>query len=55
VHSQEEILGRTGVIFFRDGWGATDHIDVWDGEALVGGFPSYFDADFKELWFWDVY
>lgn len=55
VHSQEEILGRTGVIFFRDGWGATDHIDVWDGEALVGGFPSYFDSDFKELWFWDVY
>jgi hypothetical protein len=55
VHSQEEINGRSGVIFFRDGWGATDHIDVWDGESLVGGFPSYFDADFKELWFWDVY
>jgi len=55
VHSKEEILGRSGVIFFRDGWGATDHIDVWDGESLVGGFPSYFDADFKELWFWDVY
>jgi len=36
-------------------WGATDHIDVWDGESLVGGFPSYFDSDFKELWFWDVY
>jgi len=55
VHSQEEILGRSGIIFFRDGWGTTDHIDVWDGQALVGGFPSYFDSDFKELWFWDVY
>ena len=55
VHKQEEILGRSGVIFFRDGWGTTDHIDVWDGQALVGGFPSYFDSDFKELWFWDVY
>ncbi|PID45967.1 MAG: hypothetical protein CSB47_06590 [Proteobacteria bacterium] len=55
VHSKEEILGRSGVIFFRDGWGTTDHIDVWDGASLVGGFPSYFDADFKELWFWDIY
>ncbi len=55
VNSQEEIIGRSGVIFFRDGWGTTDHIDVWDGQALVGGFPSYFDSDFKELWFWDVY
>jgi len=55
VNSQEEILGRSGIIFFRDGWGATDHIDVWDGQSLVGGFPSYFDSDFKELWFWDVY
>jgi len=47
--------GRSGLIFFRDGWGTTDHIDVWDGEALVGGFPSYFESDFKELWFWDLY
>ncbi|WP_211665345.1 T6SS effector amidase Tae4 family protein [Leucothrix arctica] len=55
VHSKEEILGRSGVIFFRDGWGTTDHIDVWDGESLVGGFPSYFETEFKELWFWDLY
>lgn len=55
VHSKEELLGRTGIVFFRDGWGATDHIDVWDGESLVGGFPSYFNSDFKELWFWDMY
>lgn len=55
VHSKDELTGRSGIIFFRDGWGTTDHIDVWDGEALVGGFPSYFDSDFKELWFWDIY
>lgn len=55
VHSKEEIIGRSGIIFFRDGWGSTDHIDVWDGQALVGGFPDYFDSDFKDLWFWDVY
>ena len=55
VHSKEELLGRTGIIFFRDGWDTTDHIDVWNGEALVGGFDSYFESDFKDLWFWDVY
>ena len=55
VHSKEEILGRSGIIFFRDGWGTTDHIDVWDGENLVGGSPSYFESDFKDLWFWDIY
>ena len=53
--TKEEVIGRTGVIFFRDGWGTTDHIDVWNGQSLVGGFDSYFDSDFKELWFWDVY
>lgn len=55
VHNKDEILGRSGILFFRDGWGTTDHIDVWDGQNLVGGFPSYFDSDFKELWFWDIY
>lgn len=54
-NSKQEVMGRTGVIFFHDGWGTVDHIDVWNGESLVGGFPSYFDSDFKELWFWDVY
>ena len=55
LQSKEQILGRSGVIFFKDGWGTTDHIDVWDGESLVGGFPSYFESDYKELWFWDLY
>lgn len=55
IHSKEEIIGRSGILFFRDGWGTTDHIDVWDGESIVGGFPSYFESEFKELWFWDLY
>lgn len=55
VYTKEEILGRTGLIFIRDGWDTTDHIDVWNGEALAGGFPSYFDSDYKDIWFWEVY
>ena len=55
LYSKEDILGRSGILFIRDGWDTTDHIDVWNGEYLVGGFASYFESDYKELWFWDVY
>jgi hypothetical protein len=55
VLNKSQIIGRSGILFIRDGWDTTDHIDVWNGEALVGGFESYFDSDYKELWFWDVY
>jgi hypothetical protein len=53
--SKEEVKGKTGIIFFLNGWGPTDHIDVWDGESLKGGDDSYFDVDYEELWFWEVY
>jgi hypothetical protein len=55
VQSKNAIMGRSGVLFIRDGWDTTDHIDIWNGQALVGGFDSYFESDYKELWFWDVY
>ncbi|RVU84439.1 hypothetical protein EOL70_11975 [Leucothrix sargassi] len=55
LNSKEQVVGRSGIIFFRDGWGTTDHIDVWDGEALIGGFPSYFESEYKDLWFWEIY
>jgi hypothetical protein len=55
IHSKTKILGRSGVLFIRDGWGTTDHIDVWNGASLAGGFDSYFNSDYKEMWFWDVY
>ena len=55
LYSKEDILGRSGILFIRDGWDTTDHIDIWNGEFLVGGFDSYFESDYKELWFWDVY
>lgn len=33
-------MGRRGIIFIRNGWGSTDHIDVWDGEHMKGGAPD---------------
>ncbi|AZB07416.1 hypothetical protein EG344_00475 [Chryseobacterium sp. G0162] len=43
-----------GIIFFKDGWGATDHIDIWNGSELKGGETVYFSSDWKELWFWQL-
>jgi hypothetical protein len=48
-----DFAGRTGIVFIRDGWGATDHIDVWDGARMKGGAPGYF-AMGKEVWFWEL-
>lgn len=44
---------KTGLVFIQDGWGATDHIDVWDGSFLKGGQPNYFSLG-KQVWFWEL-
>ncbi len=48
-----EFQGQKGIVFIRDGWGATDHIDVWDGELLQmkGGNPDWFRLG-SQVWFW---
>ena len=48
-----DFQGKTGIVFIKDGWGATDHIDVWNGRKLKGGSPDYF-AKGKEVWFWEL-
>jgi hypothetical protein len=48
-----DFVGKKGIVFIKDGWGPTDHIDVWDGEALKGGSPDYF-ARGKAVWFWEL-
>lgn len=45
--------GKRGIVFIKDGWGATDHIDIWDGATMKGGFTDYF-AKGKEVWFWKL-
>ena len=51
--SSTDFLGKTGIVFIMDGWGPTDHIDVWNGSQLKGGDPSYF-ARGKQVWFWPL-
>jgi hypothetical protein len=45
--------GRKGIVFIQNGWGSTDHIDVWDGASMKGGDTSYFSLG-KEVWFWEL-
>jgi hypothetical protein len=37
-----DFAGKRGIVFIQNGWGPTDHIDIWDGSRMKGGDPSYF-------------
>ena len=45
--------GKKGILFIMNGWGSTDHIDVWNGSNLKGGDPSYISLG-EEVWFWKL-
>ena len=51
--THEDFRDRKGIVFVKNGWGSTDHIDVWNGNAMRGGLPNYFSLG-KEIWFWDL-
>ena len=51
--TSKDFLNRKGIVFIKDGWGATDHIDLWNGVMMKGGFPTYFSQG-KEVWFWEL-
>jgi len=48
-----DFVGKKGIVFVQDGWGAMDHIDIWNGMQLKGGSPSYFALG-KQIWFWEL-
>lgn len=48
-----DFLLRQGLVFFMDGHGAMDHIDLWNGYVLKAASPSEFSSA-KEIWFWDL-
>jgi hypothetical protein len=51
--TSKNFQGQKGIIFIKNGWGATDHIDVWNGILLKRDFPSYFSLG-KEVCFWEL-
>jgi hypothetical protein len=51
--TSEDFAGQRGIVFIMDGWGATDHIDLWNGSQMKAGDSSYF-ARGKQVWFWKL-
>jgi hypothetical protein len=51
--SFKDFEGKKGIIFIKDGWGPTDHIDIWDGNYLKGGSTDYLSKGI-EIWFWSL-
>jgi hypothetical protein len=47
------LQGKKGVLFIQNGWGPTDHIDLWDGMTLKGGDPEYYLKG-EQIWFWHI-
>lgn len=43
-----------GIIFIQNGWGPTDHIDIWNGSEMKGGETNYIDRNFDAIWFWEL-
>ena len=51
----DAIRGSNGVVFIKNGWGSTDHIDLLNGTTweLRGGNDS-FRSKGEEIWFWNM-
>jgi hypothetical protein len=48
---------KKGMVFIMNGWGGTDHIDLWDGTTMqMKGSAD--TADYrkrgKQVWFWEL-
>lgn len=52
--SHKSFRNAKGIIFIKDGWGATDHIDVWNGMELKGGDAYDYLSRGTEIWFWPL-
>jgi hypothetical protein len=49
--------GKKGMVFIMNGWGSTDHIDLWDGTTMQmkgsSNTTSYRKRG-KYTWFWEL-
>ena len=51
--SSNSFQGFKGIVFIKDGWGSTDHIDLWNGSTMKAGEAAYLDLG-KSVWFWNL-
>ena len=53
----KEFTGKKGVVFIRNGWDETDHIDLWDGtmQQMRGSSDTRdYMARGDQVWFWKM-
>ncbi|MCF6189478.1 MAG: type VI secretion system amidase effector protein Tae4 [Cocleimonas sp.] len=48
---------KKGMVFIMNGWGSTDHIDLWNGESMTlrgaSNTNSYLKVG-REVWLWEL-
>ncbi len=47
------LAGKKGILFILNGWGSTDHIDLWNCSSLKGGDSSFLQVG-EQIWFWQI-
>jgi len=48
---KDEFKNKAGLIYINNGWGNTDHIDLWDGNQLLAGEASWLElGNFIQFW-----
>lgn len=53
----KQFRNRKGVLFIKNGWGSTDHIDLWHGGKLKlrgTARSATYRKKGEEVWFWEV-
>ena len=50
----DDVRKLQGIVFIQNGWGTTDHIDLWDGSIgeMRGGSSGYLSRG--RVWFWEL-
>lgn len=49
--------GKKGMVFIMNGWGNTDHIDIWDGVLMKlkgSANTAAYRKRGKQVWFWEL-
>ena len=51
------LKNKNGMVFIMNGWGSTDHIDLWNGTSMLlrgaDSTPNYMAVG-KQVWFWEL-
>jgi len=47
---------KKGMVFIMNGWGSTDHIDLWNGESMLlrGASGNSYLKVGREVWLWEL-